>query len=141
MTGCKYRGSALANPKRPQCRLLLRLWSFWACRSRSKSGIFDLPSKFSLGLATKLFSDTLLLKFCKCLSSNLLSGYYKSVKTTTAFFYPQITPFFCLDRLFSPGYPMKVNRKSIFLNGTKTQPSADRRSEQRNLITYNEQRK
>jgi len=51
---------ALSSPKRPQRRLLLRLRPFWPCRSRSKSGIFDLPSKLSLDLATKPFSDSLL---------------------------------------------------------------------------------
>jgi len=34
--------------------------TFVQARPRSKSGIFDLPSKFSLGLATKPFSDSLL---------------------------------------------------------------------------------
>ncbi len=37
---------------------------FWPCRPRSKSEIFDLPSKFSLDLATKPFSDSLLGGYC-----------------------------------------------------------------------------
>jgi len=48
------------KPKTASTELWLRPRSFCTCRPRSKPGIFNLPAKFSLGLATKPFSDSLL---------------------------------------------------------------------------------